>query len=244
MNAQSVSFIKRLLILLVISVVSVLLITGKLVPGIAQAPEEQSPKETVLDDAIPKHVPIRIKIKKEKEAAFKDLKNERWARDFELEVTNTGDKPIYSLSLMLVTDLKASAGFRIVAPLNFGMLGEVTDKAGPDDVPIKPGETYIFKIHPGQLNAWDTIQLKEHRSHPKKIQVKFEALSFGDGTGLVGEDGEAIPHPPYKKSGLVSCVDKQKALPMIPPWDSAPSTAMSSVGVLPASLLPVNFFGT
>src|SRR5689334_18813693 len=52
--------------------------------------------ERQLEDQIPKHIPIKIKIKKEKEAGFKDLNNERWAREFELEVTNTGTKPIYA----------------------------------------------------------------------------------------------------------------------------------------------------
>ena len=80
-----------------------------------------------------------------------------------------------------------------MAPLNFGKLGEVIDKAEPNDVSIKPGERYVFKIHPGQLNAWDKIQPKEHRPHPRKIQIILEGLSFGDGTGLVGNDGVAIP---------------------------------------------------
>jgi hypothetical protein len=191
MNPQIV-FANKFLPLLILGVVA-FLIKGQLASSTAQAPAEQSPKETVLEDTIPKHVPIKIRIKREKETAFKDLKNERWARDFELEVTNTGNKPIYTLSLLLVTDLKAAAGFRIVAPLVYGKLGKMTDKAEPNDIPIKPGETYIFKIHSGQLNAWDKIQLKERRAHPKKIEVKFEGLNFGDGTGLVGEDGEAIP---------------------------------------------------
>src|SRR6185503_20775947 len=64
-------------------------------------PQEE---ERQLEDLIPKHVPIKIKIKKEKEAGFKDLKNEQWGREFELEVTNTGTKPIYSLYLSVWTD--------------------------------------------------------------------------------------------------------------------------------------------
>src|SRR5215212_7525461 len=65
-------------------------------PSLAQSPEERE-----LEDRIPKHLPIKVKIKKEKEEAFKDLKNEKWVRDFELEITNTGDKPIYFLSLLI-----------------------------------------------------------------------------------------------------------------------------------------------
>src|SRR5829696_571795 len=62
--------------------------------------------ERQLEDLIPKHVPIKIKIKKEKEAGFKDLKNEKWAREFELDVTNTGTKPIYSLYFHVMTDIR------------------------------------------------------------------------------------------------------------------------------------------
>ena len=107
--------------------------------------------ERHLEDSIPKHVPITIKIKKEKEAGFKDLNNERWAREFELEVTNTGSKPIYFLYLYVVTDVKAAKGFRIVFPLTYGRseLGNIKTKPEPTDVPIQPGETVSLKIHPG-----------------------------------------------------------------------------------------------
>src|SRR6185436_10531321 len=155
MNPQSLA--KTVIVFLFIAALTVLLIKGRMMRGIAQSGEEQSPKERVLEDKIPSHVPIKVKIKKEKETAFKDLNNKKWAHDFELEVKNTGNKPIYSLSLMLVTDVKAAAGFSIVAPLSYGKLGKLTDLAGPDDVPIKPGETYVFRIHPGQLAAWDSI---------------------------------------------------------------------------------------
>jgi hypothetical protein len=61
----------------------------------------QEKEERQLEDATPKHVPIKVKIKKEKEEAFKDLKNEQWLKELELEVTNTGNKPIYFLVFVL-----------------------------------------------------------------------------------------------------------------------------------------------
>ena len=77
-------------------------------------------EERQLEDLIPKHVPIKIKIKKEKEAGFKDLKNEKWAREFELEVTNTGTKPIYVVYFYVGTEVKAASGNRIVSMLSYG----------------------------------------------------------------------------------------------------------------------------
>jgi len=172
----------------------------------------QLPKEErQLENRIPPHVPIKIKIKAEKEKAFKDLDNENWAHDFELEVTNTGNKPIYQFYLLLVTDVKASAGFRIVAPVYYGRkeLGTISTLATPDDIPLKPGESVILKIHPGQLDAWDYMRRTEKRPHPKRIEVKLEGLSFGDGTGYGGEGGVALPRKLPEESNRSRCAPQQ-----------------------------------
>src|SRR5258707_1205673 len=152
-------------------------------------------EERHLEDLIPKHVPLRIKIKKEKEKEFKDLNNDRWARDFELEVTNVGDKPIYQFYLTLIFDVKDASGQNVSAPVYYGRaeLGDHRVRARPEDVPLKPGESCTLKIHPGQLDAWDIVQRTEGRRHPKSIKVQFEMLSFGDWSGLMGPDAIAVP---------------------------------------------------
>jgi hypothetical protein len=85
---------KTLAVALVLSVVGVLMTASRLTSSAAF-------QERIFENKIPAHIPIKIKIKKEKEESFKDLKNEKWLREFELEVTNTGDKPIYFLYIML-----------------------------------------------------------------------------------------------------------------------------------------------
>lgn len=116
MNHQLIAFAKRLLLLIVIGLISMFLITGMLAPSIAQSTDER-----VLEDTIPKHLPIKVRIKKDKEKAFKDLKNERWSRDMEIEVTNTGGRPIYYLNLSIqFTDVKADSGYPFAFPLEFG----------------------------------------------------------------------------------------------------------------------------
>jgi len=139
-------------------------------------PQEQE-NERQLDDQIPKHVPIKIKIKKEKEAGFKDLNNERWAREFELEVTNTGTKPIYALDLSVWTDGRAAAGLRIVFKLSYGrkVFWDIRTKPEPTDIPIKPGESIYLTIYPGQLDAWDLARQKENRPFPRHLQVIFNS---------------------------------------------------------------------
>ena len=75
----------------------VLLVVGILIAGSRLQSSSAAPQERAFENKIPDHIPIKIKIKKEKEESFKDLKNEKWLREFELEITNTGNKPIYFL---------------------------------------------------------------------------------------------------------------------------------------------------
>ena len=166
-----------------------------------------SKEERELEDKIPAHLPIRIKIRKEKEKAFKDLKNERWARDFEVEITNTGNKPIYFLYLLAVMpEIRDANGYNIAFAIFYGRteLGDIRTKANADDVSLKPGETYVFKNSEGvalsQALGFEAFQRKQNWSQPKKLQLKFEVLSFGDGTGYAGEDGVALPHAPNEQT--------------------------------------------
>ncbi len=152
-------------------------------------------QERQLEISMPKHVPLEIKLRKENEGAFKDLANENWARDFELEVTNTGDKPIYSLAFMIYLDVNAAAGFRILTPVSFGRV-ELSDhrvRAEADDLPIKAGESWTLRIDPGQGEVWARARRDEDRPLPKNARLQFKNLSFGDGTGLMGTAGTPVP---------------------------------------------------
>jgi hypothetical protein len=158
-------------------------------------------EERVLENGLPKHLPIKVKIKRGKEKAFKDLKNEKWLRDFELEVTNTGDKPIYFLSLS-ITLPEITAPY-MIAPgenkmgfsLHYGrsQLGDIETKAWPEDIPIKPGETHVFSFPDRTLVDWERFRQRENKPDAKKLILKFQILSFGDGTGFWGNDGMAVP---------------------------------------------------
>jgi hypothetical protein len=192
MKSHSIGFAKRVFLSLLFCLIAgCLFASAALVSGGAQ-----SPKERLLEDTIPAHVPIKVKIKKDKEKAYKDLNNPKWARDFELELTNTGSKPIYSLYMVLILpEIRNETGLNIVFPLAYGRneIGFATSMATPEDIPIKPGETYAFKIHPGQVPAWEQRQREQNRPQPTRIQLVFQILSFGDGTGYMGSDGTAVP---------------------------------------------------
>lgn len=155
--------------------------------------EEQ--KERVFEDSIPKHVPLKIKIKRERLGSFKDLRNKNWAKEFELEVTNTGEKPIYEFFLLLVTDVIAVGGYRIVTTLNYGRpeLAALKERPNEEDVPLLPGETLIMTIDSRQIDVWELMREREKRPDPTRVQIKLQGISFGDGTAYMGNEGLLLP---------------------------------------------------
>ncbi|HEX6044044.1 MAG TPA: hypothetical protein VFZ22_06110 [Pyrinomonadaceae bacterium] len=172
---------------LVISVIGALMTGSRLISSSAAF------QERVFENKIPSYIPIKIKIKKEKEQSFKDLKNEKWLREFELEVTNTGDKPIYFLYIMLGTNVKdREDGLELMYPLTYGRaeLGSIVTKATSDDAPIKPGETQILRL--GEVPVWEQGVRKKRWPQSTKLTAEIQLLSFGDGTGYFGTQ----PYPP------------------------------------------------
>ncbi|MEA2205673.1 MAG: hypothetical protein QOE77_2449 [Blastocatellia bacterium] len=191
--------------------------------------------EREFDDQIPKHLPIKVKIKKEKEEKFKDLKNEHWAREFELELTNTGDKNVYFLGLNLILpEIKASDGRSVSFPLHYGRpeLSDLEVKANSNDIPIRPGETYVFRIPRNLVLAHETVNQKLTRPQPKKIVLHFNFLSFGDGTGFLGNTGLFFPRSAKEVSA--ACAD--------PPYkDSSKNRNRIDLERLSTGFLPVKF---
>lgn len=242
---------KRFIQVFLVCLAFAFLMRGIMTPSIAQSSGERE-----LEDKIPKHLPIKVKIKKEKEKAFKDLKNEKWVRDFQLEITNTGDKPIYFLSLS-ITLPEITAPYQIGPDENKigfsihygrGALIDIETKAGPDDTPIKPGETYVYSFSDIVAESWENFRQRENKPNPKKLILTFQALSFGDGTGFLGGAGIAIPNAPDAKSSLKRC---EPELNLTDPggmkveqvsWRSWPT--MFSTDNSPAIFLLANFLST
>jgi len=154
-------------------------------------------RERQVENKIPKHVPITIKLKREKEKAFKDLKNEKWLQDFELEVTNTSNKSIYFLELFVVLpEILAEDGHSVAIPLRYGRVDFVDfdTMAMPSDQPIPPGETLTFTIPEGNQRGWSWHKTKENRSDPTKVEIVFVQLSHGDGSGFNGTSATPYTH--------------------------------------------------
>lgn len=154
-------------------------------------------REKKIAIGVPSHIPLKIKIK--------NLNSKKWAHDLEVEVTNTSDKPIYFLGFYLtLPGIKGLLGSTVGFWLVYGR-SELLDFSSPvqsDDVPIKLGEKYTFKIPEGSAKGWDYLREKEGRPEPNNIKLVFQELNFGDGTGYVDTSGSAVDI--HKKAKLNS----------------------------------------
>jgi hypothetical protein len=183
---------KTLLLGFALFVVTIFFMNHALPPSVAQSQDERE-----VEYKIPKHVPIKVKIRSEKEKAFKDLKNQKWHRDFELEVTNTSNKPIYFLELWLeLPEIASENGGKVGIPLRYGRMEFVhlNTLAIPEDIAIQPGEVYTFNILDNYRRGWEAHNARENRQDPTRIQITFVQLSFGDGTGFNGSDAKPYPY--------------------------------------------------
>jgi hypothetical protein len=198
----------------------------------------QSRNERLLENKVPTALPFTISMKKEKENSFKDLQNEGWLREFELELTNTGDKPIYFFYLTLVTDVQFD-GSEVVFPLTYGRaaLGDIVTKAGPDDIPIKPGESYVLKPDTGPINAWERSVKEQRVPQARKLKAVFQELSFGDGTGYFGN--HLYPPAGKRKSAvndLTERVNRAGPAPLKWPREQSTQSKRSLTGFLSTNI--------
>lgn len=198
--------------------------------GSAQSQREQK----VLEDKIPAHVPVKVKVK--------NLDHEHWARDLEVEVRNTGSKPIYSLSFFIVMpEVLGPDG----NPLGFGFdygraaLGDISERPTAEDIPLKPGETHTFRIEERFVKGWEKHQANSV-TEPTKFQLKLSGITFGDGTGFLGTHGAPLPS---RSAGNAPCEPKRPVGASGPHASNSPrSYFKDGADYLPVSFLPASFF--
>lgn len=187
---------------LVLTIAITLLYRGASGPISAQ--QSQTQQERQVENTIPKHVPLEVKLTKEKDKNWKDLKNKNWARDFEVEVTNTGDEPIYTVAIRLYFDLSNEPQEFPFADILYGRpeITRIGSRPTADDIPIKPGESKILPLQPGDVKLLERGRRERGWRLPTKVKIKFLFLTFGDGTCLEF-DGNRYP----KHSSQTSKVD-------------------------------------
>ena len=153
-------------------------------------------RRRIFKSKLPKQIPLKIRIKKDKEAAALDPTNKNWFRDIEIEVTNTSNKAIHYLALRLHTDLSNEDLLTMTFPLRFGRpdLADAKAKPRPDDVQIKPHATQILTfpspthivsfLDENDKHEWEAWRDKYNKKDPMKLEVYIESLVFGDGSGI------------------------------------------------------------
>ena len=143
------------------------------------------PQQKKLFMDVPSKLPLKVSVR--------NLNNKNWANDLEIEVVNRSGKPIYYLSFMVILPgVKGELGSDVGFWLKYGR-GELNDFATPlekDDVPIQPGEKYILKIPASSAKGWEYLRDKGGKGEPGKVQLLFQSLNFGDGTGFAGSDAK------------------------------------------------------
>lgn len=175
---------------------ALLLAAGSLPAGSAQAPEERKVNVRTYN-----RMPVTVK-------EIRNLnKKDDWFRDLEIEVKNISRQPIYFISLGLEfpnipaftppqpkedgsMPTKVTTGFGI--SYGHSRLSDVRVLAGPDDIPIKPGESHVFRIPEGWVQGFEWMNKNWYLSPEawKQIELSFDIISFGDGTGFLGSRRE------------------------------------------------------
>lgn len=232
---------RNLFPLIVLSLLSLVLAFG-LSFGRAQSDEKEE-REVVYK--IAKHLPIKVKVKKPEK--LKDTENEDWLGELEVEVTNTGTKPIYYLNISVyLPDVFSPDGINYGFGLKYGRgaLISLSEPVRPDDVPIPPGGVVVLSVHENLVEAWRHRRARGERTNPKKIEFIHNYLNFGDGTGFLGGIGK--PMPEVKEQGAnAPCAggDAGEALSAAhPPWRYFPDVASLATYIPPPVTLVPAFF--
>jgi hypothetical protein len=170
--------------------------------------------ERRFENKIPESLPIRVKVKSEK--SFRDLKNKGWLRELEVEVKNTGSKPIYYVHLTIHMPDVLLGGHLFGTSVRYGRKELIYPETpvGPGDVPIMPGESATLKAGAHTVKGYEyhRDELRE-RDDPKSVVCWVTVIKFGDGTALWGKDGKLDPpkhrskssDEPKQKNGAGGC---------------------------------------
>lgn len=115
----------------------------------------------------------------------RNLQNGQWWRDLEVEVKNVSDKPIYYIRFgVSLPETGAAGGFGLWGVfLRYGRpaLVDIRLRAEAGDVPLKPGESHVFKIPEGGQATFSG----QPEAVTRRVLLRVDTVNFGDGTGVV-----------------------------------------------------------
>jgi hypothetical protein len=196
-------------------------------------------QEREFKNAVPAHVPIKVKVKNEQR--FKDLKNKDWLRELEIEIKNTGSKPIYYLYLIVKMPEVSLGGNPVGLQVGYGRkeLAFLDTQVMADDVPIMPNESVSIRVSESQVKGFEKFREKGDVTDPKKVSFSLQIINFGDGTGLESRQGIPASAPPKKRSFVPNKDEKPASSP--PTFGIRKASAPGKLIRTSYSFMPANF---
>lgn len=125
--------------------------------------------------------------------AVRNITNENWLQDLEVEIENRSSKPLYFLQIILsfpdIPRRPVDGEMRgQVISLTYGdvRLMNMNEFATLEDVPIKPNQKFILRISESKRKGFESVLNKMNipKSSIKKIYIRIDMASYGDGTGF------------------------------------------------------------
>ncbi len=138
----------------------------------------------IIRHKLPKFVPLKIELT--------GLDSADVLRDFEVKITNIGEKPIYSLRYSLQTvDVKISGVPLGLLSFEYGrheLSGGANESeennVKPTDVPINPNESVTFKLDKDTIKVHKINIETGFIQKPKIYELVFIDLTYADRTGF------------------------------------------------------------
>ena len=142
----------------------------------AERPQQRAITYEYLNDKIFKIVAVR------------NLQKDTWLNDLEIELKNVSGKPIYLMQFLFnlpeipppppatSTTILSSYGNKEL--MNNDKLAEETD------VPIKPGETFVYKVPKDNIEYLRRYVSESDIISVTHVVFSFYLINFGDGTGF------------------------------------------------------------
>ncbi|GEM_PF-6080099 len=194
MNGNLIFKTRQSMFLQVALTLCILLLIASNALGQKKVIEEQNPKDYKVGFTyqIPKNLPIEIRVR--------NLDKEDWVKEFEFEVKNISEKPIYYLSFSIgFVGAKNHMGDNLAFSVRFGRakLSDIAnEKANSEDPSIDPGKSHTFRISREWIEEWKKLKARRGVTDPHLVELFFSFLSFGDLTGYRGSAGTYISASP------------------------------------------------
>lgn len=157
---------------------------------VLQPPPNASPKKIFQGSEKKREIQFQHNVPPEiKFLGIRNLQNEDWENDLEVEIQNISDKHIYYVLIVLILPEVSINGYPSSFRMEFGdpELIQKNKLARANSNSIRPGDKYIFSIPKKQVK-----NVKEKKAElgimtkVTKILFNLNVINFGDGTGYFG----------------------------------------------------------